>query len=453
MLANFKDIKNMPQSENIRNILREALDAVDPKKAVENFFLDDGLSKYFREKSIQFSDIQNIYLIGVGKAVLPMANGVIAFFGYRKVRGALITKHIDQKLVQIFPPDVSVIRGAHPVPDDSSIASARKIVHSVNDSSENDLVVCLISGGGSSLMTLPYEKISLSSIQNLTKELLESGADINEINTIRKHVDRIKGGGLLQHVWPSHSITLILSDVIGDSITMIASGPTAADPTTYKDAMNILEKYGLLFKVDESIVNHLIDGTEGNAPETVKPGEKVLEKNSNVIVGSIAHAANAALQKAKELGFNAEIVTTSLTGEARVRGKQIGERISELREQKNDTDRPICLIYGGETTVTITGDGKGGRNQELALSAAKEIDGRENCYVITLATDGEDGPTDAAGALVSGDTFKSARKVGLDAEEFLNNNDSYHFFERIGSPIKTGPTGTNVNDLTLGFVF
>ena len=452
MQAKFGDIQDIPYSEKIQDILQEALNSVDPQKAVENYLLRHKTADFFQNNT-HFTGIENKYLIGVGKAVLPMAKGALMFLGNGEIKGTLIAKHKNQDLIQQFPRSILITQGAHPVPDESSVEAARKLIESLSDSKENDLVICLISGGGSALMTYPHSQISLPSIQQLTKELLKSGADINEMNTIRKHVDQVKGGGLLRHIWPSHSITLILSDVIGDSVTMIASGPTAPDPTTYKDALGIIKKYSLLARIDKSIVDHLQNGFEGKVPETVKPGDKILEKNSNVIVGSITHAAEAARRKAKDLGFVANIVTTTMTGEAREKGKEIGEKISKMQTGENDIDRPICLIYGGETTVTIQGNGKGGRNQELALAAAIEIDGLRNCYVITLATDGEDGPTDAAGAVISGNTLIKARKMGLEANEYLEKNDSYHFFEKINALIKTGPTGTNVNDLTLAFLF
>lgn len=399
------------------------------------------------------SRIENVYVVGAGKAVLSMGLGVIEVLNNYHLKGTLITKHKKPELVSLLPEKIRIFQGAHPIPSGASVDAAKEIAAMLKESNEDDFVICLISGGGSSLMTLPHKHLGLEAIQSLTSALLISGADIEEINTIRKHVDRIKGGGMLELIWPSSSVTLILSDVIGDSLSMIASGPTVFDPTTFTDAYNVLKKYHLEEKIDSKILKHIREGCEGSIPETIKPGSKFLEKNINKVIGSLSIAADAAMDRAKELGFDVEIISTTMTGEAKEAGVYLGRILKKLVLSEKPVRKPTCFIAGGETTVTVHGDGKGGRNQELALSAAIEIDGLENCMLITLATDGEDGPTDAAGAIVMGDTLKKGGKFGLDAKQYLENNDSYHFFDRIGSLLRTGPTGTNVNDLAFLIVF
>jgi len=303
------------------------------------------------------------------------------------------------------------------------------------------------------LMTLPYEGITLDDIKHLTTVLLKSGATIQEINTIRKHIDMIKGGGLARITYPARMETLILSDVLGDQISMIASGPTSLDETTYKDAWGIIHKYHIKDEIPKSIINHLIEGMRGEAQETVKSGDKVMRNVTNNIIGSLTTAITSAEKAAKELGYNTMILSTKLIGEAREIGRVFGSVLTTMVESDIFMKKPACAIAGGETTVTILGNGKGGRNQELALGAVGQIDNLRDCCLISIATDGEDGPTDAAGAFVTGRTQARAKEKGLDHEEYLANNDAYNFFKITDNLIKIGPTGTNVNDLLFLFAF
>jgi hydroxypyruvate reductase len=307
---------------------------------------------------------------------------------------------------------------------------------------EEDTLVCLISGGGSALVTAPY--VPLEDLQTLTSLLLSSGAPIDEINTLRRQLDRVKGGGLARGT-RAKIISLILSDVIGNSLEAIASGPTVPDPTTKVDAIAILKKYNLEEKVPGSILDILL-----SVPSLAltSSGRAINARVQNIIVGDNKLAAQAALKQAEQEGFQAEILTNELQGEARDAGRDVAQR---LRAESVNRTRPFCLIVGGETTVTIRGYGKGGRNQELALGAVEELRGVENVMLITLATDGDDGPTDAAGAVVTGESAQRAAAQGLDAVDHLSRNDSYRFFEKLGDLLKTGPTGTNVNDLTFLF--
>ena len=266
---------------------------------------------------------------------------------------------------------------------------------------------------------------------------LVCGARIDEINTLRRHLDRLKGGGLARLAAPARVISLILSDVVGNALETIASGPTAPDPTTREDALHILEKYGLHADAPLSILKVL-----ETTCETPKPGDSLFERVQNLLVGSNQIAAQAALQQATAEGFHTRFLGDAWQGEARQVGKELGQVL------KNSTsERPLCLIAGGETTVTLRGQGRGGRNQELALAAVRELAGIPDVLLIALATDGEDGPTDAAGAVVSGDTFSRGMALGLMPEDYLANNDAYNYFERLGDLLKPGPSGTNVNDL------
>ena len=382
-----------------------------------------------------------------------MAKAVIDKVGDRITAGFLISKHRSDDCIKDFGEKIKISYGGHPVPNYQSIKSTKELVRFLENIEEDDLIINLISGGGSALMVLPYDGITLDDVVNLTNELLKSGATIQEINTIRKHIDRIKGGGLARIVFSSRLVTLIMSDVLGDQISMIASGPTASDETTYVDAWQIIKKYKMENKIPESISNHLDQGMRGILPETVKPGDNVISSATNIIVGRLKKAIDTAVVTANHLGYRTAVLSTNLVGEAKEVGKVFGSILANLVETNEFIQKPACIIAGGETTVTIQGNGKGGRNQELALGAVEQIDGLGKCCLLTLATDGEDGPTDAAGAYITGKTKKRALEKGLNHEQFLENNDAYNYFKRTNNLIKIGPTGTNVNDLLFLFAF
>jgi hydroxypyruvate reductase len=354
------------------------------------------------------------------------------------------------------------MEGGHPVPDERSLRAGQRVLEFVSSLNQEDTLVCLISGGGSALVTAPY--VPLEDLQTLTALLLASGARIDEINTLRRQLDRVKGGGLARST-KAKIISLILSDVIGNPLEAIASGPTVPDPTTKVDAVAILQKYKIEKEVPKSILDILF-----SIPSLalVKDGSESIDRVQNIIVGDNKLAALAAVEQAEQEGFQAEILTSELQGEAREVGREVAHR---LRSESSIRTRPpfdtaqakFCLIAGGETTVTlrhgshrpdalsggqaIKGEGKGGRNQELALAAVPELAGLKDVMLIALATDGDDGPTDAAGAVVTGESAQRAESLGLDAADHLSRNDAYPFFEQLGDLLKTGPTGTNVNDL------
>jgi glycerate-2-kinase len=403
---------NEDWEKDINFIINQSLLSVNPYQCVAEKIDIQGNDLFIFEKKIDLNNINDIYVIGVGKAVIPMAKAVIDKIGNRITSGLIISKHRIEKEKKGFRENIQILIGGHPVPSKQSIESTKKLITFLKKVNENDLLINLISGGGSALMVLPHGGITLDDIKNFTNILLQSGATIQEINTIRKHIDKIKGGGLARMTYPTHMETLILSDVLGDQISMIASGPTSMDETTYNDAWEIINKYNIKNEIPKSIINHLIKGIQGEIQETIKSGNEVLKNNTNTIIGSLSTAITSAENK-----------------------------------------KPACVIAGGETTVTILGNGKGGRNQELALGAVGQIDNLQDCCLISMATDGEDGPTDAAGAFVTGRTKSRANEKGLDHEKYLADNDAYNYFKITGNLVKIGPTGTNVNDLLFLFAF
>lgn len=407
------------QDRRILGILAAALEAVEPGKIVRDFLTTAALPPHKR-----------IYLLGIGKAAEPMtlaAADVLTHF----TEALIITKHASRGTSE----RVAVIESGHPVPDARSLAAGRAALEFVSRLNEDDLLICFISGGGSALVAAPRDGVALEDIQSATSSLLASGAAIREINIIRRQLDRIKGGGLARAT-KAKIVSLILSDVIGDHLEAIASGPTAPNPTNSQDAISILEKYKI--KPDTTLYSLL----------TAQPvfDDSIFERVKNIVIGNNLLAAQAARKQAETNGFHSEILSTEIQGEAREIGLQFAK---ELREERGRKHQPFCLIAGGETTVTIKGNGKGGRNQELALAAVDELSGVENMLLISLATDGDDGPTDAAGAAVNGESRQRAERLGMFAADHLSRNDAYPFFESLGDLIKTGYTGTNVNDLIL----
>jgi glycerate 2-kinase len=441
-----------PFVDGIQSILNASLEAVNPSSIIKNSLqLKEGILKV-RKKNYPLSSYERIILIGLGKASQAMVNGAKQILSGSKLTGLVIAKNNDLKIGRLFLPDIKTILGNHPIPGEKSILAAEELINFTKNRTEKDLVLCLISGGGSALVTKPADGILLEDIQKLTTQLLKCGANISEINTIRKHLDELKGGGLARMLSPAHIITLILSDVVGDNLSMIASGPTTVDETTFRDAYNILNKYELLNISNKRIIAHLQAGLEGKKEETLKKNDPIIKKIQTEIIGNNHVAALAAKKKAEEEGFNCRILTDQMVGNTSEVGIELGQIIKDIRNRNAQSNQPICLIAGGESTVKIKGNGLGGRNQEVALFCAIEIDGLENVCVATLATDGEDGPTDAAGAIITGHTISSARLKGLDPNLYLDNNDSYHFFKKNGGMIRTGVTGTNVNDLNFIFM-
>ena len=427
------------QKELITKIFSAALKAADPHIAVLPH--TQNILSLYRE-----GGFKRLILVGFGKAASPMAKPFINSLGELITRGILITKygHGRETAKECR---VKTWEAGHPLPDENGMKGTEEIIQLLESAEEESLVVCLISGGGSALLVSPWEGISLSEKQKATDLLLKAGADISELNTLRKHISRVKGGRLAELAHPARTVSLVLSDVIGDRLDVIASGPTSPDNTTYQDAMKVIERYGLKDEMPRSIIETLGKGMKGFIPETPREGSAVFQRVENLIVGSNKKAIDAAKADAAALGFCASVVSTEIQGEARFIGEWLAKKAMEMKASHSGSR--MCLISGGETTVTVKGKGKGGRNMELALAFALEIDGIEGITFLSAGTDGTDGPTDAAGAIVDGHTITKAKSLGINGEEYLNNNDSYNFFKKVGGLFITGPTGTNVMDIQI----
>ena len=445
----LNDDDTRERREQILPILSAALEAVDPIAAVKRQVSLKGNQLRVGERTYDLDNYRGIYVIGGGKAGGAMAKATEDILGDRLTAGVINTKYgylADTKVVRIN-------EAGHPLPDAAGMAGARRMVDLATGASEGDLVICLISGGGSALMTLPVESVTLEDMEALTSSLLRCGATINEINTIRKHLSQIKGGNLSRAAYPAEVVSLILSDVVGNPLDVIASGPSVPDSSSFADAYEIVERHELIDDLPSSIRQYLQQGRDGQVPETPKEGDPLFAKTHNLIIGSNAIAAEAALSRAKAEGFHTMLLSTFVEGEAREVAHVYCAIAKEILHTGQPLLRPACVVAGGETTVTIQGEGMGGRNQELALAAAMQLDGLDDVMVVALATDGTDGPTDAAGAIAEGSTLRRARAKKLLARDYLANNDSYRFFDQLDDLLVTGPTNTNVNDLTFVFVF
>ena len=424
-------------------IMRAALRAVDPYQAVRNALRLEGERLTVGERAYDLRRYKRVIVVGAGKASAPMARAVEDVLGERIAAGLVNVKYgYTDDLAR-----VTLREAAHPVPDQNGLDGTREIVRLLEQAGEDDLVLCLISGGGSALMILPEDPISLADYQALTNALLRSGATINQINTIRKHIERVKGGRLAQAAAPATVATLILSDVVGNPLDFIASGPTVPDTTSFDDALDVLRRFDLRRDVPASVRDWLERGARGDVPETPSPGDPLFERVSTVVIGSNDSAAEAALAEARAIGFDALVLTTYLEGEAREMGKLAAALAKELVHRGKPLAAPACLILGGETTVTVRGDGRGGRNQEIALAAGIALAGVERALVVALATDGSDGPTDAAGGFADAGSLDRAAAAGVDARQALAGNDSYAALTAMDDLLVTGPTNTNVNDL------
>jgi hydroxypyruvate reductase len=421
---------------------RAALEAVDPAAAVARHLKRKGTRLTVAGHRYDLEAYERVFVVGGGKATVALASAVAAVLGDRLTSGVGVTKYGHAAFTRRARPDTSsalsrieIIEAGHPVPDQNSVRGARAIVDLVGQATDQDLVICLISGGGSALLALPVPGFTLGELQSTTEAMLRSGATIGELNAVRKHWSQIKGGGLARVAAPATVITLILSDVVGDPLDVIASGPTVADPTTVEDARAVLARY------------RIAPPRPIPFQESPKPGDPAFDRVLNVIVGSNRLAAVAAVNRARELGYGSLLLGTFVEGEAREVAKVAAGLAKSIRSCGDPLPPPACLVWGGETTVTVRGPGRGGRNSELALAAAVALEGWPGVLLMALATDGTDGPTDAAGALATGETVVRARALGLEPSAALAQNDSYTFFNSLGDLVRTGPTGTNVNDL------
>jgi glycerate-2-kinase len=368
--------------------------------------------------------------------------------------GVVITKYghnINQESkIKSQKSKIKIYEAGHPVPDDNGVAATEEIIDLVKRLDEKSLLLCLISGGGSALFVSPIEGITLKDKKKATDLLLKSGATIEELNTVRKHISKVKGGGLAKLAYPAKIISLIISDVIGDKLDVIASGPTSPDNSTFTDALKVIERYGLIDRIPRKVLEVLQSGVDGFIPETPKKGDKLFDRVENILIGNNRKALEAAKSEAERFGYQTEILTAGISGEAAEIGKWLARKTREVHNTLCAKENcKVCLISGGETTVTVRGTGLGGRNMEVALSFAIEISGIDGITLLSAGTDGTDGPTDAAGAIVDGATIIRARARGLNPENYLENNDSYTFFKETGNLFITGPTGTNVMDIQI----
>ena len=442
---------SLPELRDVaQRIFQKAIAAVNPLERLKEIVrIDDnrlflGLNRD-SEKVFRLDAFDRIFLVGTGKASASMAQGIEKIFGNRITRGLITTKY-----GHVLPLEkTEVIECGHPIPDQNGIQGAKKMLSLLEESRSEDLVIFLLSGGGSALLPLPIDRITLEEKREVTQFLLDCGADIKEINTIRKHISQIKGGWLAKWAHPSTVIGFILSDVVGDPLDVIGSGPTVPDRSTFEEAWEILKKYDLLKEISPSVRKHFLLGKEGKVEETPKPGDAAFEKVYNYLIGSNILALRASEAEASSLGFHTLILSSSIVGETREGARFHSAIAREVISTGNPVPRPACVISGGETTVTIKGNGLGGRNQEFALAGALEISGLEKVVLLSGGTDGTDGPTDAAGAVADHTTVSRAQSIGLDPKAHLENNNAYPFFQTLGDLLITGPTHTNVMDVRI----
>lgn len=429
-------------------IFKASLAAADPEQAIFRAVQVRGDTLSVDGRRYDLRRFERIQVVGAGKASATMARAIEKLLGRRVTGGLINTKYGHlAKLKRI-----ALHEAGHPVPDQAGIEGAQRIAALLSDCTESDLVIALISGGASALLPYPAAPVTLEEKQATTKLLLACGATIHEINAVRKHISAIKGGQLARLAAPATVIALLLSDVIGDPLDVIGSGPAAPDDSTFETAWNVLEMSGIPDKCPVNVTQRLRDGRAGRIPETPKSGDPCFKNTQNAVVGSNRLAVDAAKAKAKALGYKPVVLSTLIEGETKDVAAMHCAIAREALMSGNPAKPPVCFISGGETTVTIRGDGLGGRNQEFALASAIALDGVEGIVAFSGGTDGTDGPTDAAGAIADGRTAARAREKGLNPAVALANNDSYHFFDALGDLVKTGPTGTNVMDVRLMLV-
>jgi glycerate 2-kinase len=415
-------------------------------KAVLPYELVKDRCRYI-EALYEEGNFSRLNVVGFGKAACPMEKAIEDNITIPVDAGIVITKygHCFETTHKI-----KTIEAGHPLPDENGLHGTQAILRMLDKADEHTMVVCLISGGGSALLVSPSEGISLEEKIKVTELLLRAGADIYDLNTVRKHISKVKGGRLAEIAFPSKIISLVLSDVIGDRLDVIASGPTVPDTTTYEDAFRVLEIFGLLKKAPVNVIDVLRRGAEGLLRDTPEMDSIVFKDIENIIIGNNKKALEAARTRAIELNLPAEIISTEITGEAREVGRWLAKVALDIQNvARTSHGKRVCVISGGETTVSVRGSGLGGRNTELALSFAIDVEGIDGLTLLSAGTDGTDGPTDAAGAIVDGQTIKRAKNIDLEAEKYLENNDSYNFFRQTGELFLTGPTGTNVMDIQI----
>jgi len=434
--------------EDALRLFREAIQAADPQECVRRHLrLSDGILQA-GQASFRLADFHRIVVVGAGKASAPMAKAVEALLGERISSGAILVKQGHG-----LPLDrIQVLEAGHPIPDERGVEGTARIRFLTEAAGEGDLVICLLSGGGSSLLVSPAEPVTLGDKQELTQILMECGATVHEINAVRKHLSRLKGGGLTRCAHPAHVLTLVLSDVVGDDLDVIASGPTVPDRSTFRDVAAVFSRYGIWERLPPSVARRARGGLRGEVPETPKPGDPLFDRSHVELVGTNLASLEAAKRAAGSMGYRTLILSAAMEGDTAEVARMHAAVAKEILRSGNPLPPPACILSGGETTVTLHGAGKGGRNQEFVLAAALAIRGLEHVAILSGGTDGTDGPTDAAGAVADGRTISRAQDRGMDAEDHLRRNDSYPFFRELGDLVITGPTRTNVMDIHIVLV-
>lgn len=431
--------------EDARSIFLAGIQAVQGQEAVFRHCRRHGDRLQLADITVDLDGIGSIVVVGAGKATASMAMAVEALMGDRISEGIIAVPYGHREPLA----RIRQMEAGHPIPDENGVAAACAILETVTRAKEGDLVICLISGGGSALMPLPAEGIRLSDKQETSRLLIQCGASIHEINTVRKHLSAIKGGRLAQAAFPARVVTLIVSDVVGDDLDVIASGPTVADRSTYGDARRVVERYGLLDKLPGAVIERIDAGCKGLAPETPKPGEPWVERGETRIVASNIEALLAAEAQAQEKGYHTLLLSSRFSGDTGATAAFHLAILEEIIASGKPICPPACILSGGETTVVVRGAGLGGRNQEFVLHTVGRLPEDRPVVCFSAGTDGRDGPTDAAGAMADSTSLERAKRLDVDPEAYLAENDSYSFFSRLGDGVITGNTGTNVMDLRL----
>jgi hydroxypyruvate reductase len=424
-------------------LLAASLKAADPATLVKRALSLKNRRLLVGKAAYPLDKYERVVVVGGGKGAVPMASAVEQLLKDRIDGGLVVTRYGHGGALS----RIEVVEAGHPIPDRTGVAAAQRVLELLKKSGERDLVIVLLSGGASALLPAPVEGVSLTDKQVVTALLLRAGATIQELNAVRKHLSHLKGGNMATAAAPATTLALVLSDVVGNDLSSIASGPTVPDPTTFHDAMAILHHYDLWDKIPQAIKDHLVQGSRSGSSETPKPNHPAFARVQNLIIGDVGVSLDAAAAQARRLGYHPFVLSSSLTGEAREVAKVFGAIIREIVATDRPIKRPVALLAGGETTVSVQGQGSGGRCQEFTLALAMEVAGLKKVTVFAFGTDGSDGATDAAGAVADGGTVERAHALGLQPQRFLDQNDSHTFFHTLAQTIQTGPTRTNVTDL------
>jgi glycerate 2-kinase len=450
LLANASSKRDCAARKLALGCLEAALQAADPRKIMKASIRVRGSRLQVNGKDYDLSKFRRILVVGGGKAGASMSASLEQILGNRITKGYVNVLRGTKLGNRTYK--IRLNEASHPIPDEAGLRGTRKMLDIIQDATDRDLVICLLSGGGSALMPYPVPTVSMKDKQLTTQIMLKSGSTINELNCVRKHLSLVKGGGLARAAFPATVLTLILSDVVGDPLDAIASGPTSPDPTTFASAIQILNDRKIWRFVPESVRSALRMGAAGKMPETPKKSDKIFRKVTNIIIGNNRTVCNAAREYAKSIGARTVFLTSLLEGEAKAVGIIVSAFSKELRMKREHSRHPVAFIMGGETTVNVTGSGQGGRNQEMMLSASTKLRGYDGIAITSIGTDGIDGNSPAAGAIVDGHTIQRAEDAAMNATQFLRNNDSYRFFKKLRDVIITGATGTNLNDVTIAAV-